>query len=117
VATAVVSYLANLYPQTLDHLTDGNGPPFGDVFVNSWSAAYLTLHRRFAEIYDVNAFYAFEQSVVRPAVSGLSLQLPVRYAADIRTALAHPLLASAVRVADDELVHVLPRAEGHLAGR
>jgi hypothetical protein len=35
VTAAVVSYLAKLYPQTLDHLTDGNGPPFGDVFVNS----------------------------------------------------------------------------------
>jgi arabinofuranan 3-O-arabinosyltransferase len=76
VAAAVVSYLANLYPQTLDHLTDGNGPPFGDVFVNSWSAAYLTLHRRLAEIYDVNAFYAFEQSVVRPAVSGYHYSYP-----------------------------------------
>jgi hypothetical protein len=60
VTAAVVSYLVNLYPQTLDHRTDGNGRPFGDVFVNPWSATYLTLHRRLAEIYDVSAFYAFE---------------------------------------------------------
>jgi hypothetical protein len=36
----------------------------------------LTLHRRLAEIYDVNAFYAFEQSVVRPAVSGYHYSHP-----------------------------------------
>jgi arabinofuranan 3-O-arabinosyltransferase len=76
VTASVVSYLVNLYPQTLDRLTDGNGRLFGDVFVNSWSAAYLTLHRRLAKIYDVNAFYAFEQSVVRPAVSGYHYSYP-----------------------------------------
>ena len=76
VAAAVVGYLVNLYPQTLDHLTDGNGRPFGDDFVNYWSAAYLTLHGRLAEIYDVNAFHAFEQSVVGPAVSGYHYSYP-----------------------------------------
>jgi arabinofuranan 3-O-arabinosyltransferase len=76
VAAAALGYLINLWPQTLDHLTDGNGRPFGDDFVNYWSAAYLTLHGRLAEIYDVHAFHAFEQSVVGPAIGGYHYSYP-----------------------------------------
>jgi arabinofuranan 3-O-arabinosyltransferase len=76
VAAGVVGYLVNLYPQTLDHLTDGDGRPFGDDFVNYWSAAWLALHGRAGEIYDVHAFHAFEQSVVGPAISGYHYSYP-----------------------------------------
>jgi arabinofuranan 3-O-arabinosyltransferase len=76
VAAAAIGYLVNLYPQTLDHLTDGDGRPFGDDFVNYWSAAWLALHGRAGEIYDVHAFHAFEQSVVGPAISGYHYSYP-----------------------------------------
>jgi arabinofuranan 3-O-arabinosyltransferase len=76
VAAGVVGYLVNLYPQTLDYLTDGDGRPFGDDFVNYWSAAWLALHGRAGEIYDVHAFHAFEQSVVGPAISGYHYSYP-----------------------------------------
>jgi hypothetical protein len=76
VAAAAIGYLVNLWPQTRDHLTDGAGRPFGDDFINYWSAAFLTLHGRINEIYDVDAFHAFEQSVVGPAVGGYHYSYP-----------------------------------------
>jgi arabinofuranan 3-O-arabinosyltransferase len=76
VAAAAIGYVVNLWPQLRDHLTNGAGRPFGDDFVNYWSAAYLTLHGRLAEIYDVNAFHAFQQGVVGPAVGGYHYSYP-----------------------------------------
>jgi arabinofuranan 3-O-arabinosyltransferase len=75
-AAAAIGYLVNLWPQTQHHLTDGMGRPFGDDFVNYWSAAYLTPHGRLAEIYDVHAFHAFEQGLVGPAVGGYHYSYP-----------------------------------------
>lgn len=63
VAVAALCYGADLYRQTANHLTNGAGRPFGDDFINFWSGAYLALHGRAAEVYDFNAFHAFEQSV------------------------------------------------------
>lgn len=39
------------------------GRPFGDDFINYWSAAWLAFHGRAAEIYDWNAFHVFETGV------------------------------------------------------
>jgi arabinofuranan 3-O-arabinosyltransferase len=75
-AAAAIGFLVNLWPQTQHHLTDGMGRPFGDDFVNYWSAAYLTPHGRLAEIYDVHAFHAFEQGLVGPAVGGYHYSYP-----------------------------------------
>lgn len=63
VAVAPFWYAVDLYRQTFDHLTDGAGRPFGDDFINFWSGAFLALHGRVAEVYDFNAFHAFEQSI------------------------------------------------------
>jgi arabinofuranan 3-O-arabinosyltransferase len=76
VAAAAVGYVVNLLPQLTDQLTDGNGRPFGDDFVNYWSGAWLALHGRAAEVYDIHAFHAFEQSVVGPAVGGYHYSYP-----------------------------------------
>jgi hypothetical protein len=63
VAVAGLCYAVDLYRQTSDHLTNGAGRPFGDDFINFWSGAFLALNGRAAEVYDFNAFHAFEQSV------------------------------------------------------
>ena len=77
VAAAAFGYLFDLWHQTRDHLTNGPaGRPFGDDFLNYWSAAYLTLHDRVAEIYDIHAFHAFEQSVTGPTLSGYHYSYP-----------------------------------------
>src|SRR5262249_44437673 len=56
-------YVIDLLSQTRDGLSDGVYRPFGDDFVNYWSAPFLALHGRALEIYDFHAFHAFEQSV------------------------------------------------------
>jgi arabinofuranan 3-O-arabinosyltransferase len=63
VAAAAFGYLFDLWHQTKDHLTNGALRPFGDDFINYWSAAFLALHGRVAEVYDFAGFHAFEQSV------------------------------------------------------
>lgn len=64
VAASAFGYVFDLVRQTHDHLTNGAGRPFGDDFLNYWSGAFLALHGRAAEVYDVIAFHAFGQSVV-----------------------------------------------------
>ena len=63
IGIALSSYFTDLLEQTKDGLSDGLGRPFGDDFVNYWSGAFLALHGRAAEVYDLAAFHAFEQSV------------------------------------------------------
>jgi hypothetical protein len=63
-----VAYVADLLRQTEHGLSDGISRPFGDDFVNYWSAAFLALHGRAAEIYDFAAFHLFEQSVTGPSI-------------------------------------------------
>jgi arabinofuranan 3-O-arabinosyltransferase len=48
--------------QLTDGFTDGNGRPFGDDYVNYWSAAYLAVHGKAQVIYDWTAFHMFQQS-------------------------------------------------------
>ncbi len=77
VAAAAFGYLFDLWHQTQDHLTNGAaGRPFGDDFINYWSAAFLTLHGRAAEIYDIHAFHAFQQSVTGPTLTGYHYSYP-----------------------------------------
>jgi arabinofuranan 3-O-arabinosyltransferase len=64
IAVASAAYVVDLLRQTRDGLTDGAGRPFGDDFINYWSAAFLAWHGRAADIYNLSAFHAFEQSVV-----------------------------------------------------
>jgi hypothetical protein len=68
IGNAVLIYLIDLLPQIRGGLSDGLGRPFGDDFINYWSAAFLALHGRAAEIYDFAAFHAFEQSVVAQGI-------------------------------------------------
>ena len=75
-AAAGIIYLYDLWRQTQDHLTNGAGRPFGDDFINYWSAAYLALHGRAAEIYDPAAFHAFEQTVAGAPIDAYHYSYP-----------------------------------------
>jgi len=68
VAAAAFGYAADLFQQTRDHLTNGHGRPFGDDFINYWSGAFLALSGRAGEVYNFDAFHAFEQSVTGAAI-------------------------------------------------
>jgi len=77
VAAAAFGYLFDLWHQTQDHLTNGAaGRPFGDDFINYWSAAFLTLQGRVHEIYDIHAFHAFQQTIAGPTLSGYHYSYP-----------------------------------------
>lgn len=65
---APVAYLIDLLRQTQGGLTDGTRRAFGDDFINYWSGAYLAFHGRAAEVYDIQAFHAFEQSILGPHI-------------------------------------------------
>jgi Glycosyltransferase family 87 len=65
---APIAYLVDLLRQTQDGLTDGIRRAFGDDFINYWSGAYLAFHGRAAEVYDIQAFHAFEQSILGPHI-------------------------------------------------
>ncbi len=68
VVVAFAAYVIDLLRQTHDGLSNGLGRPFGDDFVNYWSAPFLALHGRVAEVYDFDAFHAFEQSVTAQTI-------------------------------------------------
>ena len=59
----------DLWRKTGVALTDGDGRPIGDDFVNYFSGAYLALHQRVAEIYNWPAYHAFQEQLVGAAVS------------------------------------------------
>lgn len=63
IAVAGVAYSIDLLRQTQAGLTNGAGRPFGDDFINFWSAPHLAWHGRVAEVYNWTAFHAFEQSI------------------------------------------------------
>jgi hypothetical protein len=64
VAAALFGYFFDLLRQTHSHLVNAAGRPFGDDWVNYWSAAYLALHGRAAEIYDPHVFHVFQETIV-----------------------------------------------------
>ena len=68
IAVAAAAYAVDLWRQTQVHLTNGALRPFGDDFINYWSGAYLAWHHRAADIYNWNAFHAFETGVVGAAI-------------------------------------------------
>jgi hypothetical protein len=76
IAAAAICYVYDLLRQTHDHLTNGAGRPFGDDFINYWSAAFLAWHGRAAEIYNPLAFHAFQQSVVGAPLDGYHYSYP-----------------------------------------
>jgi arabinofuranan 3-O-arabinosyltransferase len=63
----LLSYYGSLFVllgQTKDGLSDGTGHPFGDCFINFWSAARLAMNGQIADIYNWDAFHAFQQNTV-----------------------------------------------------
>src|SRR5664279_3408834 len=76
VAAAVFGYFFDLYHQTQNHLLNAAGRPFGDDWVNYWSAGYLVLHGRAAEIYDLHVFHAFQQTIVGSPLDGYHYSYP-----------------------------------------
>jgi arabinofuranan 3-O-arabinosyltransferase len=68
IAVAVAAYVFDLLRQTHEGLTNGAGRPLGDDFINYWSAPFLAWHGRGAEIYNWDAFHAFEVSVAGPSL-------------------------------------------------
>ena len=50
-------------------LTNGDGRPIGDDFINYWSGGFLALHQRAPEIYNWHAYHAFQEQLVGAAVS------------------------------------------------
>jgi hypothetical protein len=59
----------DLWRKTSVGLTDGDGRPIGDDFVNYFSGGYLALHQRVAEIYNWPTYHAFQEQLVGAAVS------------------------------------------------
>ena len=72
----VFGYFVDLLHQTHHRLVNAVGRPFGDDWVNYWSGGYLTLHGRIAEIYDLNAFHAFQQTIVGSPLDGYHYSYP-----------------------------------------
>jgi len=76
IAAALFGYFVDLYHQTHHQLVNAVGRPFGDDWVNYWSAAYLALHGRAAEIYDLHVFHAFQESIVGSPLDGYHYSYP-----------------------------------------
>jgi hypothetical protein len=76
VAVALFDYFYDLLPQTHNHLVNAAGRPFGDDWVNYWSGAFLALHGRAAEIYDLHAFHAFQETIVGSPLTGYHYSYP-----------------------------------------
>lgn len=69
IALAGAFVVLDLWRKTGVGLTDGDGRPIGDDFVNYFSGAWLALHQRTAEIYHWPAYHAFQEQLVGAAVS------------------------------------------------
>jgi len=76
IAAALFGYFYDLLHQTHNHLINGAGRPFGDDWVNYWSGAFLALHGRAAEIYDIHAFHAFQETIVGSPLDGYHYSYP-----------------------------------------
>ena len=69
IALAGAFVVFDLWRKTGVGLTDGDGRPIGDDFVNYFSGAWLALHQRVGEIYHWPAYHAFQEQLVGAAVS------------------------------------------------
>jgi hypothetical protein len=76
VAAALFVYFFDLLHQTQDQLVNGAGRPFGDDWVNYWSGAFLALHGRAAQVYDLHAFHAFQEAIVGSPLDGYHYSYP-----------------------------------------
>jgi len=76
VAAALFGYFFDLLQQTQNRLLNAAGRPFGDDWVNYWSAGYLAMHGRAAEIYDLNVFHAFQETIVGSPLDGYHYSYP-----------------------------------------
>src|ERR1700734_241952 len=59
IAAAACALALHLWSQTAAGLTDGDGHPFGDDFLNFWSAPRLALLGRIGDVYDFARFHQF----------------------------------------------------------
>lgn len=66
---AGAAYVEDLWQQTRDGLTNGAMRPFGDDFINFWSAPYLGLHGHVAAVYAWDQFHAFQVGVLGAAIN------------------------------------------------
>jgi hypothetical protein len=73
---ALALYLADLSRQLQVGLTDGVSRPFGDDYVNYWSAAVLAWSGQAARVYDLAGFHEFQASVVGPTLQGYYYSYP-----------------------------------------
>lgn len=62
-------YVEDLWQQTRDGLTNGALRPFGDDFINFWSAPYLGWHGRVASVYAWDQFHTFQVGIVGAAIN------------------------------------------------
>ena len=62
-------FVFDLFRKVSVGLTNGDGRPIGDDFINYWSGSFLALHQRAAEIYNWPAYHAFQEQLVGAAVS------------------------------------------------
>lgn len=76
VVMAAIYCIFDLPRQLTDGLTNGAGRPFGDDYINYWSAAYLAVHQQAKLIYDWSGFHAFQQSVVGPELGNYHYSYP-----------------------------------------
>jgi len=73
IAVAGVFLLIDMWRHMLVGLTDGNGRPIGDDFINYWSGGALALAGRAAEAYRYAPYHAFQETIVGAAVSPMYL--------------------------------------------
>jgi len=69
IALAGAFLIFDFWRKTGVGLTDGDGRPIGDDFINYFSGAYLALHQRAGDIYHWPAYHAFQGELVGAAVS------------------------------------------------
>ena len=115
VAAAVFGYFVDLLHQTHNHLVSAAGRPFGDDWVNYWSAAWLALHGRAAEIYDINAFHSFQQTIVGSPLDGYHYSYPPVMLLMTAPFALIPYVPALFVWLTDELVRLLPRAQAGAA--
>jgi hypothetical protein len=69
IALAGAFFAFDLWRKTGVGLTDGDGRPIGDDFINYFSGAWLALHQRAGDIYHWPAYHAFQGELVGATVS------------------------------------------------
>jgi hypothetical protein len=73
---AVPVYFIDLMHQTAVGLSDGKGRPFGDDFINYWSAAKLAFMGRSADVYNWESFHEFEADVTHGLIGSFHYSYP-----------------------------------------